>query len=123
MYVLLSIKPLFVKAIFEKKKTYEFRKLIFKRQKHYTTSNYSSCARNIYVLTARWLSIFDSPKYLYKTLPDRSTSLKVDVLQQVRAWISGQDLNFGFLITTYSDYGYANCVSDYTARLEIVMYK
>ncbi|MBN1224466.1 MAG: hypothetical protein JXB23_14555, partial [Candidatus Aminicenantes bacterium] len=93
-----------------------------------TDSNYpgvSSCGQKLYVLTGIWeqpVKCIDTPGYFYKDIPSNENNMTIDILQQVRDWINGTEVNHGLLFTGVNESWIHNnqkCVSYYTAELYI----
>jgi hypothetical protein len=92
-----------------------------------TDSNYPDanfCGQDIHVLTGVWeqpVKCIDTPGYHYKRIHANKTQ-SIDVVQQVRDWISGAEVNHGFLFTGIIEqfhHDNLKCVSYYSAELYI----
>ena len=100
-------------------------KLILKNTS--TDSNYpdvNRCGQDLHVLTGVWeqpVKCIDTPGYHYKRIfADQTQS--IDIVQQVRDWISGAEVNHGLLFTGVIETFERNnlkCVSYYSAELYI----
>lgn len=93
-----------------------------------TDSNYpgtSSCGHQLFVLTSVWelpIKCIETPGYFYKNIPANENMMNIDILQQVRDWISGAEVNHGLLFTGVDEswqHNNQHCVSYYTAELYI----
>jgi len=93
-----------------------------------TDSDYpgiSSCGHQLHVLTSVWeqpIKCIETPGYFYKNIPPNQNNMTIDVRQQVQSWISGAEVNHGFLLTGVNELWNHNnqkCVSYYSAELYI----
>jgi hypothetical protein len=100
-------------------------KLILNRQS--TDSNYPDvnfCGQDLHVLTGVWelpVRCIETPGYHYKRIHANATQ-SIDIVQQVRDWISGAETNHGLLFTGVNErweHNNLKCVSYYTAELYI----
>lgn len=101
---------------------------MLKLTNHSTDSDYpgiSSCGHQLYVLTSVWekpIKCIETPGYFYKNIPPNQNDMTIDVQQQVQSWISGAEVNHGFLLTGVNELWNHNnqqCVSYYSAELYI----
>ena len=93
-----------------------------------TDSDYpgtSSCGHQLHVLTSVWelpIKCIETPGYFYKNIPPNENNMTIDIVQQVRDWINGTEVNHGLLFTGVNEAWIHNnqkCVSYYTAELYI----
>jgi hypothetical protein len=83
-----------------------------------STGCQNSAARKLHVFYSPWKGEdFPIPAYFYKDIPETSRPViaSIDVRQQVISWISGQEPNHGFLLTTLEPL--LKCFSKYNPTL------